>query len=149
VPSCMEDRVVLYVEDDDATAYLFQMAIRDTWATTPQIFRVTNGDDAYDFLKRAPSYIATRPKLVVLDLNLPGRSGLEILSLIYGDPNLQGIPVYVFTTSTDPGDRAAAVALGAREYLIKGATYESFVEASEKIRSALMIGEQKSDKAHG
>jgi CheY-like chemotaxis protein len=145
----MEDCVVLYVEDDDATAYLFQMAMRSSGAT-PQIFRVTDGDEACDFLTHVELYTeAPTPDMVVLDLNLPGRSGIDILRLIQSDSQLSRIPVYVFTTSSDAGDRALAVSLGARNYLTKGDSYDSFVDAASAVCSGLTTDESKSNAAHG
>ena len=137
MPIRVEHCVVLYVEDDDPTAYLFQMAIREV-GTTPQIFRVTNGDHAYSFLTRKPPYEdAPTPDLVVLDLNLPGRSGIDVLQAMRSDPKLRTIPVYVFTTSDDPRHRAEAVAAGARDYLIKGDSLEAFIESALHICSGL------------
>jgi CheY-like chemotaxis protein len=139
MPVRIEDCVVLYVEDDDPTACLFQMAIREV-GTTPQIFRVTNGDHAHAFLTRTQPYQdAPTPDLVVLDLNLPGRNGLDVLNEIKRDPKLSRIPVYVFTSSDDRIDRAAATAAGARDYLTKGDSLDAFVKAARHICSGLPI----------
>jgi CheY-like chemotaxis protein len=129
----ISDCVVLYVEDDDAAALLFQLALLDV-ETTPQLFRVTHGDEAMVFLSQTGSYReAPRPNLVLLDLNLPGKSGFDILAEIKAAPQLRDIPVVVFSASTLPYDRERSLQIGADDYLSKGMDYETFVQAVEAV----------------
>ena len=132
------DCVILYVEDNDATVYLFQMALRER-GSMPQLFRVSSGDEAIAYLNNnSPYQDAPKPNLVVLDLNLPGQyKGMEVLAFIRADPRLCTIPAYVFTTSNDPKDRAAAIAAGAHDFLTKGNSLDEFVSAAETICSGL------------
>lgn len=66
-----EECILLYVEEDDATAHLFRIALNEA-GVNPQVFRVTDGDQATAFLSRTGAYeAAPRPDLVLLDLNLP------------------------------------------------------------------------------
>jgi CheY-like chemotaxis protein len=137
MPRAIEECVILYVEDDDATAYLFHTAIREA-GLHPQIFRVTDGDEAVAFVARTGAYAsAPVPDLVLLDLNLPGRNGLEVLAHLRASSYLDDIPVYVFSTSANPADQAAALKSGAAGYLIKGDSFEAFVDAARKICSSL------------
>ena len=78
----IDECFLLYVEDDDATASLFQAALRET-GVLPQFFRVTDGEHASHFLLRDKAFSdAPRPDLVLLDLNLPRKSGFDVLAEI-------------------------------------------------------------------
>jgi chemotaxis family two-component system response regulator Rcp1 len=138
VPKSISHCVVLYVEDNEATVYLFQMALRAS-GSMPQVFRVRDGGHAVAYLTNAPPYEdAPVPDLVVLDLNLPGDyDGMEILSLILGTPRISSVPVYIFSSSGDPKHRAAAMALGAQDFITKGDSLDHFIEAAKAICSGL------------
>lgn len=124
---------LLYVEDDDATAYLFQMALSRT-DLPPQVFRVTDGEQAILFLLQEGAYReAPRPGLVLLDLNLPRKTGFDVLAEVKTNPRLFDIPIVVFSGSILPSDRKKAMELGADNYLLKTVHFESFVQAAESI----------------
>lgn len=125
--------VVLYVEDDDATAYLFQMALRRS-DLAPQLFRVTNGEDASAFLFKTGVYSnAPKPDLVLLDLNLPRKSGFDVLAQIKDHASLRNVTVVVFSSSSLPYDRERSMLLGADDYLQKGSDFDAFVAAAETV----------------
>ncbi|MBR8838951.1 MAG: response regulator [Stigonema ocellatum SAG 48.90 = DSM 106950] len=88
-----------------------------------QIVRCVNGEQALAFLYRTGSYSdresAPRPRLIVLDLNLPGTDGREVLRRIKQDDNLKTIPVVVFTTSNNPKDIENCYQYGANSYIVK------------------------------
>ncbi len=133
VVKSVEECIVLYVEDDDAAAYLFQMAIQRT-DIRPQVFRVTDGEQAVAFVMQSGAYRnAPRPDLILLDLNLPRKSGFDVLAEVKATPRLRDIPMVVFSTSTLPYDREKAFELGADDYLRKDGTLDSFVEAAESV----------------
>jgi CheY-like chemotaxis protein len=91
---------------------------------------VTNGEQALDYLKnRVPFPNAVRPDLILLDLNLPRRDGLEVLKEIKGDPALRSITVVVLTTSEAPADVNSAYDLNANCYVVKPVDLESFTLA--------------------
>ena len=137
MPKAIEDCVVLYVEDDDATAYLLQIAMREA-QLQPQVFRVRRGDEALAFLRRAGAYgAAPEVDLVLLDLNLPGRSGFDVLAQIRSMVEFAGLPVHVFSTSDNPSDRKAAADAGATGYLVKGDTFENFIDVARAVCSSL------------
>ena len=124
--------VLLHVEDDDRAAYLFQTALRQT--DLRQFFRVSNGEDAMAFLLQEGAYsFAPRPDLVLLDLNLPRKSGFDVLADMKSDPHLRDITVVVLSTSSLPYDREKSMELGADEYLTKDGEFESFVNAAKSV----------------
>jgi CheY-like chemotaxis protein len=95
---------ILVVEDNPADAKLTLLALKKIkMANNVQI--VQNGDDAVALMKQQGKYAdAPKPDLILLDLNLPGKSGHEVLIDIKTDPMLKTIPVVILTTSEDEGD---------------------------------------------
>jgi len=79
-----------------------------------------DGEEAMRFMRRTGEFAsAPRPTLVLLDLNLPRRSGLEVLAELKADPGLQTIPVVVLTTSRAEQDILRSYQLHANAYIIK------------------------------
>lgn len=125
----MTEGVLLYVEDEDAAAFLFQTALQEAGINV-QLYRATDGEQALSFLHmQEPFSKAPVPDLVVLDLNLPRKNGLEVMGEIQSTESLARIPVVVFTSSSLASDRKRSLALGAREYITKPASFDGFVEA--------------------
>ena len=107
----------------------------------PQFFRATDGEHATNFLLRHGAFSdAPRPDLVLLDLNLPRKSGLDVLAEIKSNPRLRDIVVVVFSTSAQLYDRERSLELGADEYVGKGDSFDSFVKVAESIRQRLTVG---------
>jgi chemotaxis family two-component system response regulator Rcp1 len=131
------DRILLYVEDEDAAVFLFETAMKEA-AIELQLFRVCDGEEAIAFLGQTGSYTAApRPGLILLDLNLPRRSGFEVLAQVQRDASLGAIPIVVFTASSLASDRQRSLALGARQYITKPATFDGFVDAVKAVSSYL------------
>jgi DNA-binding response OmpR family regulator len=121
--------VMLYVEDEDAAVFLLETALKEMKMDV-DLYRVSNGEEALAFLNRTGSYrSAPRPDLVLLDLNLPRKGGLEVLSEIQGHDGLRGLPVIVFTSSSLATDRKKSLALGAQEYITKPSSFDGFLAA--------------------
>lgn len=122
---------ILIVEDSDEDFEAVGRIMRRSAVTNP-LFRCTDGDDALDFLYRTGAYsnpqIAPRPALILLDLNLPGTDGREVLEQIKQDENLKIIPVLVFTTSSNPRDVEECYKNGANGYIIKPIDLNRFME---------------------
>lgn len=129
---------LLYVEDEDAAFFLFQTALK-TAHIEVELHRASDGEQALDFLHR-PSGEHPRPDLVVLDLNLPRKSGFEVLSAIRGDPALEGLLVVVFTSSLLSADKMRSIELGARDYITKPFSFDGFVHAVRMACSHLPDG---------
>jgi CheY-like chemotaxis protein len=113
---------LLVVEDSDEDFEAFGRIITSLSFASP-IYRCTDGDDALDFLYKTGKYAdaisAPRPRIILLDLNLPGVDGREILNQIKQDNALKTIPVVVFTTSSNPKDIESCYQQGVNGYIIK------------------------------
>ena len=116
---------VLLVEDNRADALLLKRALRQS-PLPHELTTVGTGVDAMHYLRREPPYTeATMPDLIVLDLNLPGKNGLEVLAEIKADLPLKIIPVIILTSSGSAEDVIKSYALGANTYLTKPNSLES------------------------
>jgi CheY-like chemotaxis protein len=124
---------LLLVEDNPGDVRLTQEALRET--TIPVHLNVaTDGVEAVDFLYRRGKYRdAPRPELILLDLNLPRKSGREVLSEIKADPSLRSIPVVVMTTSTAEQDINKAYSLNANCYITKPLDLDQFLSVIRSI----------------
>jgi len=114
--------LLLIVEDSNEDYEVLRGFVQQS-PTNFSIQRCTNGDQALAFLYRTGDYVtcesAPRPGLIVLDLNLPGTDGREVLRRIKQDENLKSIPVVVFTTSDNPKDVADCYQYGVNSYIVK------------------------------
>ena len=137
----MNQRVLLYVEDEDAAVFLLETALKEAHIDV-SLYRVADGDEALAFLKRSGAYSnVPRPDLVLLDLNLPRRTGLEVLSEMRNCDDLRSLAVVVFTSSSLPVDKRKSMALGAQEYITKPASFEGFVAAVKSACAHLKNGQ--------
>jgi chemotaxis family two-component system response regulator Rcp1 len=117
---------VLVVEDNAPDARLIDELLR-LGPLPKTIHIVGSGDEAMSFLRRREAFAeAPRPQLVVLDLNLPGCDGREVLGEIKQDPELRGIPVVILTTSVAPTDVQHAYDLHANAYVVKPVGLDAF-----------------------
>lgn len=92
-----------------------------------------SGMDALDFLHGRGAYAGTDkippPDLILLDLNMPGIDGRQVLQDIKGTDDLKHIPVIVLTTSADPKDVDQCYNIGASTYIQKPVSFEGLTEA--------------------
>ncbi len=124
----MAARSFLYVEDDDAAFFLMQMALHEADPDI-RLFRASDGEQALSFLQGSgPFQNAPRPDLILMDVNLPKRNGLEVLRALKEIKGLGAIPVIMFTTSTAADERETSLALGAQEYVTKPPSLDRFME---------------------
>jgi CheY-like chemotaxis protein len=120
---------ILIVEDNPADVRLFQEAFRET-PSPKRLHVASNGSDALDFVRKRGKYeTAPTPDLILLDLNIPRESGMEILAEIKRDPNLKCLVVMVITVSPDPGAIGQAYSCGANCCLIKPVEIDEFMES--------------------
>src|SRR5260370_14361064 len=110
---------VLLVEDNPGDVRLTREAFNEAHVTN-HLNVVMDGLEAMDFLERRGRYSeAPRPDLILLDLNLPGKNGREVLETIKSDPRLRRIPVMILTSSKADQDLHRAYELHANCYIPK------------------------------
>ena len=123
---------VLLVEDDEGDAVLTREAFQEYLHNRLDV--VNDGNQALAYLRREPPYHdAPTPDLVLLDLNLPGRDGREVLSEIKSDDALRHIPVVVLTTSAAEDDVLHSYQLHANAFVSKPVDLDGFVAAIRQI----------------
>jgi len=124
---------VLLVEDDPGDVLLTSEAFAQHHLDV-QLHVVGDGEEATRFLRRTGDFAsAPRPALVLLDLTLPRRSGLEVLADLKADPDLQTIPVVVLTTSQAEQDIQRSYQLHTNAYVVKPIDADQFSAAIGQI----------------
>jgi CheY-like chemotaxis protein len=124
---------ILLVEDNRADIILLKKAFESA-QLSHRIHVVMNGDDAISFLRRGEGYQdAPRPALILLDLNLPGKDGREVLEEIKQDDALRGIPVVVLTSSHSENDVVHCYDLHANAVMTKVADFVELVELTKSV----------------
>ena len=124
---------ILLVEDNAADVRLTEEALREGKVRN-NLHVARDGMEALEFLKRQGKFAkATRPDLILLDLNLPRRDGREVLAEIKNDPDLKMIPVVVLTTSSAEADILKSYKLHANCYITKPVDLEQFVSVVKSI----------------
>jgi CheY-like chemotaxis protein len=124
---------VLLVEDDPGDVMLIREAFADHKVGNA-LSVVSDGVEAMRFVRREGEYAdQERPDLVVLDLNLPRKSGSEVLAEIKGDPELSTIPVVVLTTSEAEEDVMRSYRQHANAYITKPVDFDRFREIVHQI----------------
>ena len=124
---------ILLIEDSPSDATLTMQSLQQSKITNT-LHWVETGEAAMDFLYQQGDYAnAPRPDLILLDLNLPGMDGREILAEVKADPNLRRIPVVVLTTSSDEADVLRSYDLNANCYVTKPFDVQRFIQVIQLI----------------
>jgi CheY-like chemotaxis protein len=124
---------VLLVEDDEGDVLMTREAFEYYRLQNP-LHVVGDGEQAMQFLRKVGRYAdAPRPGLILLDVNLPRRSGLEVLAELKQDPDLLIIPVVMLTTSRAEEDILRSYALHANAFVSKPVDFQQFIEAIRQI----------------
>jgi CheY-like chemotaxis protein len=124
---------VLLVEDDAGDVLMTREAF-EHYKIRNTLHVVSDGEQAVQFVRREGEFAdAPRPGLIMLDLNLPRRDGLEVLAEIKADPELRLIPVVILTTSQAEEDIVRSYALHANAYVTKPVDFERFIEVIRQI----------------
>jgi chemotaxis family two-component system response regulator Rcp1 len=112
---------ILLVEDNEHDIFFVREVLKRIEQPI-ELSVVQDGAQALDFLyRRAPHTQAAPPTIILLDFNLPVKSGFDVLAALAHDAQLKCIPTIVLTTSTRPGDITRCYELGANAYLEKPA----------------------------
>jgi CheY-like chemotaxis protein len=124
---------ILLVEDNPADVMFLQEAIEAN-GTPAQVDVVDDGLQAMDFLRRQGPYAGVhRPNVVVLDLNLPIKTGQEVLKEMASDISLQTIPVAILTTSSAEASICDIYPPGRCLYFVKTGDFESLMQIARQI----------------
>lgn len=124
---------VLLVEDDPADVIIAQEALR-AGKVDSQLSVASDGVQAMAYLRREGEYRdAERPDLILLDLNLPRKSGHEVLAEVKADPDLRSIPVVVLTTSSNVEDVVRSYDQYANVYVTKPVDFDDFTRVVAQI----------------
>ena len=121
-------RPILVVDDDDIDVMSVKRALRELKVTNP-VLVAADGDDALEVLADPEN----RPCLILLDVNMPRRNGIETLAAIKADAKLKTIPVVILTTSRNECHRVQGFTNGVAGYMVKPVEYPDFVEVIRAI----------------
>lgn len=143
--------VVLLVEDDPADVMLTREAFAQS-QTPCQLHAVSDADQAMNFLRRTHGFAgAPRPGLILLDLDLPGRGGLEFLAEVKADAGLLTIPVVVLTSSHAQRDIQRCYSLHANAYVTKASDFEGLFGIIQQVAGCFLglieLPAQEQDRA--
>ena len=126
---------ILLVDDDKGDIDL-SMEILNESKIYLNITALQSGEEALSYLNKKAGYEnSSTPDLILLDLNMPKMSGIEVLQIIKKDNKLKKIPVVILTTSKDENDVARTYILGANCYITKPVGLEEFQKVVETIDS--------------
>ena len=136
------NHVILYAEDDESDAFLFQHAFEEA-GISHRLVVVPNGKVAIEYLSGDGAY-ADRvqyplPNLVLLDLNMPGISGLEVLKWIRTTPSISTLLAVMLTSSNQDADIHRAYVQGANGYLVKPGNIEAIVTMAKAIKDYWLV----------
>jgi two-component system, chemotaxis family, response regulator Rcp1 len=124
---------ILLVEDNPGDVRLTQEALKEGKVRNA-MYVVNDGVEALAFLRREGPYAdASHPDLILLDLNLPKKGGLEVLSEIKADDDLKRIPVVILTTSQAEQDIVRSYNLHANAFVTKPVDLEQFIVVVKSI----------------
>jgi CheY-like chemotaxis protein len=129
---------ILHIEDDPNDVLLVERAMKKT-SSIAHLRAVNDGDKALAYL-RGEEEFASRdlfpmPDLVLLDLKMPRKTGLEVLAWIRGQEHLKRLLVVVFTSSKHDQDINKAYELGANSYLVKPVGFDALLETVKNIQT--------------
>jgi CheY-like chemotaxis protein len=138
--TAVNSRVILLVEDNEDDVFIFMRAYKH--AELPHPVRIArDGQQAYDYLMGEGMYVDRTenplPFLVLLDLKLPLKPGLELLQAIQAQPDLAPVCVIVLTSSAEARDILRAHEFGARAFLVKPPTPQMIGVAVDAVRSQI------------
>ena len=119
---------ILLVEDSPGDARLTKEALKESKLYNKLVI-VGDGEEAMQFLRKKGKYSeATKPDMILLDLNLPKKSGRDVLAEVKNDPELRRIPIVILTTSKAEEDILRSYDLHANCYITKPVGLKQLVE---------------------
>lgn len=129
---------IVVIDDNEDDVLLLREALEEL-AGVELVAAAADGEAGLDCLEECLRQEGL-PDLVLLDLNLPGRNGIEILQALKADPRLQGLPVVLLSTSNLESDIHRALAQGAESYLSKPARFDVLQDELQRLVSRFRPG---------
>lgn len=130
-------RVILLVEDNEADAFSVKRAFKNAGLNNP-IEHVKRGEHALDYLNASGEFTgrepAANPGLMLLDLNMPGLDGIEVLRSVRADDRFKAMPVIILTTSTHDRDIESCYREGANSYIQKPVDFDGLIDAIKRLK---------------
>ena len=130
------ERTILVVEDSPTDIFVINEVIQKAGVNL-SVRVAKDGQEALLYLAKLSEKAGCCPALVLLDLNLPKISGIEVLERIRGGSRCNQTPVIIVTSSSAEADRAAAQRLGAEGYFQKPNDLDAYMELAQMIRRVL------------
>lgn len=115
---------IVLVEDNEGDVYLLHSALQKRGI----LYRLTRYENAEQAIAALSQEEVAAPDLILLDLNLPGREGIDVLRAIRGRPALVGVPLGILTSSDDSKDRHRVGLIGVQRYIRKPTTLDEFLD---------------------
>ena len=142
-------KTILIVEDNKADVFLMREAI-EAAELGAEIHVVSDGDEAFEFIDRADADDAAPcPSLFIVDLNLPKRSGLEVLEHLRKSRKCFKAIVLIATSSDSVPERNQAKKLGTNGYFRKPSNYDDYLKLGEVVGTLLGASEAAEDSGGG
>jgi len=132
---------ILVVDDDDGHRELVRRNLHRAGVTNP-VIGLVNGTDALDFVFCRGAYAQRKTGaelLMLLDVNMPGINGIEVLRRVKTDPKTRKIPVIMLTTTDDPREVDQCYELGCSVYITKPVDPNHFIDAIKKLGMFISI----------
>ncbi|MFC4638243.1 response regulator [Deinococcus hohokamensis] len=123
-------RQILLIDDNPQDRFLAEEAFEQVCPDC-QLITQPSGKDALAYLQKA----ARLPDVLLLDVNMPGMNGFEVLAALKADPRLALIPVVMLSTSQSQDDVAKSYTLHASSYLVKAPSFSGFISQIEAFLS--------------
>lgn len=114
---------VFLAEDDGDHIMLLERALA-RYGKPVALTVARDGQQAIEMLRGAPP-----PDIILLDINMPRRTGLEVLGVVRNDARLKAVPAVILTTSTRAEDRQRSLVLGANAFVTKPTSFKAFTDA--------------------
>ncbi len=127
---------ILLAEDNAADVFLVRTALKSEDLDCP-LHVFSDGEEVLRFLELVENDAAPYPVMLLLDLNMPKRSGEEILAWFQGTTRCSSIPIIVITSSDSPKDRERAAKYGVAHYFRKPADLDEFMKLGPVVRNVL------------
>ena len=147
----MQPVCIVMIEDDEGHARLIERNIRRAGVNN-EIVPFRDGTSALAYLlgpDGSGEASARRHLLILLDLNLPDMTGLDILEKVKANPHTRRSPVVVLTTTDDSREVQRCYDLGANVYITKPVNYESFAQAIRQLGLFLSVIQVPDAEGHG